>query len=56
MAGPEKCGAQCKTWRGAPLDQWFYDIIVFSQPCCATVEERSYKALPQELSTFANVR
>jgi len=36
--------------------QWFYDVIVFSQPCYTTMAERRYKALPQELSTFANVR
>jgi len=64
-AGPSRCGAQCKTWARGPMqdlcagppEQWFYDVIVFSQPCydrgkaqiCST-------ALTRESSTFANVR
>jgi len=43
-----------------PSEQWFYDIIVFIQPCYATMEEGRYKALARELrkfvNTFANVR
>jgi len=56
-AVPSRCGAQCKTKARGPSEQWFYDVIVFSQPCydrgraqiCGT-------ALTRELSTFANVR
>jgi len=36
-------------------EQWFYDVIVFSQPCYTTTVKRTYKALARELSTFANV-
>jgi len=40
-AGPSRCGAQCKTWARGPMqdlgarpsEQWFYGVIVFSQPC-----------------------
>ena len=40
-AGPSRCRAQCKTWARGPMqdlsagpsEQWFYDVIVFSQPC-----------------------
>jgi len=39
-----------------PSEQWFYDLIVFRQPCCTTMVERRYKDLPQESSTFDNVR
>ena len=56
-AGPSRREAQCKTWARGPSEMWFYDVIVFSQPCydrgraqiCST-------ALTPELSTFANVR
>jgi len=58
QAWPALRGAEpnARPRRGAPLEQWFYDVIVFSQPCYTTMAERRYKALPQELSTFANVR
>jgi len=32
-AGPSRCGAQCKTYARGPFEQWFYDVIVFNQPC-----------------------
>jgi len=54
-AGPGRCGAQCKTQARGPSEQWFYDVIVFSQPCYTTMVGRTYKTLAQELSTFANV-
>jgi len=42
--------------RAEHSEQWFYDVIVFSQPCYPTMVERRYKALPRELSMLANVR
>jgi len=55
-AGSSRCGAQCTTWARGPSDHWFYDIIVFSQPCYDRGRARIYnKALNRELSTFANV-
>jgi len=55
--GPSRCGAQCKTWVRGPSEQWFRDVIVFSQPCYDRVRAQIYsKALTRELSTFANVR
>jgi len=65
-AGPSRCGAQCKTWARGPMQdlgagpseqQWFYDVIVFSQPCYDSGRAKMYSAaLTRELSTFANVR
>ena len=26
-------GTQCKTKARGPSEQWFYDVIMFSQPC-----------------------
>jgi len=26
-------GAQCKNWARSSSEQWFYDVILFSQPC-----------------------
>jgi len=54
-AGPFRCRAQCKTKVRGPFERWFYDVIVFSQPCYTTMVGRTYKALARELSTFANV-
>jgi len=56
-AGPSRCGAQYKTWARGPSEQWFYDVIVFSQPCYDRGRAQIYsKALTRELSTFAYVR
>jgi len=56
-AGPSRCGAQCKTWARGPSEQWFYDVIVFSQPCYDRGRAQIYsEALTRELSTFADVR
>jgi len=64
-AGPSRCGAQCKTWaRGSnktqargPSVQWFYNVIVFSQPCYDRGRTKICSTAPtRELSTFANVR
>ena len=53
-------GAQCKTYARGPCGQWFYDVIVFSQPCYGRGRAQIYSAaLTWELSTFAcfaNVR
>jgi len=38
-----------------PSEQWFYDVIVFGQPCYANMVERRYEALARELGRFANV-
>ena len=49
--------AQCKTKARGPSEQWFYDVIVFSQPCYDRDRAKIYSAaLTPELSTFANVR
>ena len=56
-AGPSRCGAQCKTWARGLSEQWFYDVIAFSQPCYDRGRAQIYRAaLTRELSTFANVR
>ena len=55
-AGPFRCGAQSKTKARDPSEQWFYDVIVFSQPCSTTMVGRTCKALARELSMFANRR
>jgi len=39
-----------------PSEQWFYDVIVFSQPCYMTMVERRYRASARELRKLANVR
>jgi len=43
-AGPSRCGAQCKTWARVPSEQWFYDVIVFSQPCYDRGRTQIYSA------------
>jgi len=56
-AGPSRCGAQCKTWVRDPSEQWFYDVIVFSQPSYDRGRAQTCStALTRELSTFANSR
>ena len=56
-SGPALAGAGPMQDLGAgPSEQWFHDVIVFSQPCYTTIAERRHKALLRELSTFANVR
>jgi len=56
-AGPSRCGAQCKTLAWGPSEQWFYDVIVFSQQCYDSGRAQICSAaLTRELSTFANVR
>jgi len=56
-AGPSRCGAHCNTWARGPSEQWFYDVIVFSQPCYDRGRAKICSAaLTRELSTFANVR
>ena len=56
-AGPSRCGAQCKTWARGSSEQWFYDVIVFRQPCYDRGRAQICSAaLTRELSTFANVR
>jgi len=32
-AGPSRCGASGKTEARGTSEQWFYDVIVFGQPC-----------------------
>ena len=56
-AGPSRCGAQCKTYVWGPSEQWFYDVIGFSQTCYDRGRAQMWTtALTRELSTFANVR
>jgi len=41
----------------AGSEQWFHDVIVFSQPCYDRSRAKIYNAaLTREFSTFANVR
>jgi len=40
-----------------PSEQWFYDVIVFSQQCYDRGRAQIYSAaVTRELSTFANIR
>ena len=50
-------GTQCKTLARGPSEQWFYDVIMFSQQCYDRGRAQiSSTALTRELSTFVNVR
>ena len=50
-------GAECKTLMRGPSEQWFYDIVVFSQSCYGRGRAQIFSAaVTRELSTFANVR
>ena len=50
-------GPNARPRRWATYEQWFYGVIVFSQPCydCGRAQICN-TALTRELSTFANVR
>jgi len=49
-------GPNARSRRG-PSEQWFYDVIVFSQSNYNRGRAQIYSAaLTRELSTFANVR
>jgi len=58
VAGPNAKpgrGTQCKTKARGTLEQCFYDVNVFSQPCYDRGRAQiCSKALTRELSTFAN--